>query len=50
MAQWHTREEEATTTSRLFLRLSISLMKGKAALFKNWCLPQQSTHGDDVEW
>ena len=46
----HTGEEEATTTSRLFQRLSISLMRGNAALFNNRCPPEQSTHGDVVEW
>ena len=46
----HTGEEEATTTSRLFQRLSISLMRGNAALFNNRCPPEQSTLGDVVEW
>ena len=46
----HTGEEEATTTSRLFQRLSISLMRGNAALFNNRCPPEQSTHGDSVDW
>ena len=46
----HTGEEEATTTSRLFQRLSISLMRGNAALFNNRCPPEQSMLGDVVEW
>ena len=46
----HTGEEEGTTTSRLFQRLSICLMRGNAALFNNRCPPEQSVAGDEIEW
>ena len=46
----HTGEEESTTTSRLFQRLSICLMRGNAALFNNRCPPEQSVVGDEIEW
>ena len=46
----HTGEEETTTTSRLFQRLSICLMRGNAALFNNRCPPDQSVRGDEIEW
>ena len=45
----HTGEEEGTTTSRLFQRLSICLMRGNAALFNNQC-PPESVTGDEIEW
>ena len=45
----HTGEEEATTISRLFQRLSICLMRGNAALFNNRCPPETAT-GDEIEW
>ena len=46
----HTGEEESTTISRLFQRLSICLMRGNAALFNNRCPPDQSVRGDEIEW
>ena len=46
----HTGEEEATTTNRLFQKLSICLMRGNAALFNNRCPPEQSVLGDEIDW
>ena len=46
----HTGEEEATTTSRLFQRLSICLMLGNTALFNNRFPPEQTVRGDELEW
>ena len=46
----HTGEEEATTISRLFQKLSICLMRGNAALFNNRCPPEQAVQGDEIEW
>ena len=37
----HSGEDEGTTISCLFQRLSICLMRGNAALFNNWCPPDQ---------
>ena len=46
----HNGEEESTTTSRLFQRLSICLMRGNAALFNNRSPPDQQVLGDELVW
>ena len=45
-----TGEEESTTIQRLFQRLSISLVKGNAALFNNRSPPEPVTMGDEFTW
>ena len=46
----HTGEEEGTTTQRLFQRLSVSLMRGNAALFNNRSPPDPVQMGDELTW
>ena len=46
----HTGEEESSTTQKLFQRLSISLMRGNAALFNNRSPPDQVQLGDELTW
>ena len=43
-------EEEATVVQQLFQQLSVSLMRGNAALFNNRCPPDSESREDDVRW
>ena len=45
-----TGEEETVTVHQLFQQLSVSLMRGNAALFNNRCPPNSETGGDEVRW
>ena len=46
----HTGEEESSTTARLFLRHSVSLMRGNAALFNNRSPSELTGVGDELVW
>ena len=46
----HTGEEESTSIQRLFQRLSISLVRGNAALFNNRSPPDPVHMGDELSW
>ena len=43
-------ENETVTVQQLFQQLSVSLMRGNAALFNNRCPPDNEVRGDDVRW
>lgn len=43
-------DEETTVVQQLFQQLSVSLMRGNAALFNNRCPPDSETGGEDVRW
>ena len=43
-------EEEATVVQQLFQQLSVSLMRGNAALFNNRCPPDSESRENDVRW
>ena len=45
-----TGEDETVTVHQLFQQLSVSLMRGNAALFNNRCPPNSETGGDEVRW
>ena len=46
----HTGEEESSTIARLFQRLSVSLMRGNAALFNNRSPSELTGVGDELVW
>ena len=46
----HTGEDETVQVQRLFQQLSVSLMRGNAALFNNRCPPEVEVEGDNVTW
>ena len=46
----HTGEDEGTTISRLFQKLSVCLMRGNAALFNNRSPPDGSVQSDEIVW
>ena len=46
----HTGEDEAVTVQRLLQQLSVSLMRGNAALFNNRCPPEVEVEGNAVTW
>ena len=46
----HSGDDEGITTSRLFQKLSICLMRGNAALFNNRCPSDQLPAGDELQW
>ena len=43
-------DEEAVVVQQLFQQLSVSLMRGNAALFNNRCPPDSDNRDDDVRW
>ena len=46
----HTGEEESITIARLFQRLSVSLMRGNAALLNNRSPSELNGVGDELVW
>ena len=46
----HTGEDEGSTISWLFQKLSVSLMRGNAALFNNRNPPEEPAQGDEIVW
>ena len=46
----HTGEEEKVTIQRLFQKLSVSLMKGNAALFNNRNPSDMGVEGEMMTW